>query len=162
MLTHAQHTFRTTYCYKSSISPLTITMNLPTLLLFRSDNTSLLKAQKSLRKRMVYIYIDNFILIIHFFLGKLASTLLISPNELPDIIFRNMIRVERAARDFIKMPTLWYFYFMRVQIVFCFQITKDNRLRQIMSLSVRTKLMQRLKKNLQFLITHVDNTAHEY
>lgn len=95
-------------------------MNLPTLLFFRSDNTSLLKAQKSLRKRMVYIYIDNFILIIHFFLGKLASTLLISPNELPDIIFRNMIRVERATRDFIKMPTLWYFYFMRVQIVFCF------------------------------------------
>ena len=95
-------------------------MNLPRLLLFRSDNTALLKAQKSLRKRMIYIYIDKFILIIHFFLGKLASTLLISPNELPDIIFRNMIRVERAARDFIKMPTLWYFYFMCMQIVFCF------------------------------------------
>lgn len=95
-------------------------MHLPHFLLFRSDNTPLLKAQKSLCKRMINIYINNLILIIYFFLAKFTTTLLFGPNELPNIILRDMIRIERTARDFIKMPTLWHFDFMRMQIVFCF------------------------------------------
>ena len=118
--THAQHTFRTAYCYESSVPSLTVTMNLPHFLFFRSDDASLLKAQKSLCKRMVYININKFILIFYFLFSRLSSPLLISPNKLPDIILRNMIRIEGAARNLIKMPTLWHFDFMCMQIVFCF------------------------------------------
>jgi hypothetical protein len=71
-------------------------------------------------KRMVYIDIDKFILILNFFLCKFMNQLLISSYELPDIIFGNMIGVERTARDLIKMPTFWHFNFMGMQIVFCF------------------------------------------
>lgn len=120
VLTHAEHTFRTAYCYESSISSLSITMHFPHFFLFRSYDASFLKAQKSLCKRMIYIDIDKFILILYFFLCTIMNQLFVSPNELPDIIFGNMIGVKRTARDLIKIPTLWHFNFMSMQIVFCF------------------------------------------
>jgi hypothetical protein len=95
-------------------------MYFPHFFLFRSDNTPLLKAQKSLGKGMIYIDIDKFILIIYLFFGALMISLLVGPDELPDIIFGNVIGVERTARNLIKMPTLWHFNFMGMQIVFCF------------------------------------------
>jgi hypothetical protein len=59
-----------------------------------------------------------------------------------------MIGVEGAARDLIKSFALWNFDFMCVKIIFCFDITKDDRLRQDVGLSRWIYFMERLVKNL--------------
>ena len=98
------------YLDKSTISSRSKRMNFPYLPILTPHDTSFLKAQKLLSKRMIDMNLDNLISIFHFLLIFLALSL--KSNKLPNIILRNMITSIRTTRNLIMQFTFWMLYLM--------------------------------------------------
>jgi hypothetical protein len=72
-----------------------------------------------------------------------------------------MVRVVGATRDFVEKFALGKFDFMSVQVVFCFEVAKNDTIVERVGLAVGVDLVKRLIQYFQLILFHFHDTPHE-
>ena len=168
---------------ETSISSWSEGVNLPQHSLLASYNDSSFKRQEPLSEGVIDVDVDDLIAnillfflcdwLFFFFFDDLLCffdnfllffefrRVLLSLDELPDIILRDVIGRVGAAWDLIEEFAVWMFDFVGMKVILGLQIAQNNGIRKGVRLSVAIDLMQWLVQYLEFLLFHFDQRTDE-
>ena len=142
LLGHAQLSSRIFkgYPHETSISPWTERLYLPNLFSLTSHDTPFLKGQKSLGERVVYVHSYDFVTILQ--LRGVRFVLGLELDKLPNVIFRDVVAGIGAAGYLVMEFAVGMFYFMSMQVIFCFEVAEYDGIRKDVLLPVRIDLVE--------------------
>lgn len=109
---------------------------------------------------MVDVYVDGLIFVVVFGRDQFSSIVL-SFDQLPDVILSYVVGVEGAAADLVEMLAIWHFDLMGMQVVFCFNVAEDKWLGYCMRLAEWVELVQRFVEDLKLVLLHFYDAAHK-
>lgn len=102
VVTHAQLALATADPHESSIPSPAEAVNVPHLFRLRSYHAALLVPEEALCEGVVDVDIDRLVLVLVVGEWEL-SWLVLSLDELPDVVLSNMVGVEGAAADLVEV-----------------------------------------------------------
>lgn len=79
----------------------------------------------------------------------------------PDIVLGDVARVIGTARDFVEKFAFGKFDSMRMQIIFCFEVAKNDTVVDRVGRALGVDLMKGLIKDFQLVLFHFHDAAHK-
>jgi hypothetical protein len=161
---HAQLAFLALDAHESPVPPAAETADAPHLFVFRPHHESLLEVEEALREGVVNVCRYGFVLAVQ---GLLGEGLLgqgefwFGLDQFPDVILGDVVGVEGAAGDLVELFGVGDFDLVGVEVVLGLEVAQNEGVGELVRFAGGVDLVQGLVEDVQFLLLHFHDAAHE-